>query len=214
VKYALPAPVEASWERPARIGFIVVLHLGLALLALSLAVRPQLAEALASIELRVIEDPAPRQEPQRPLPPVPMPQIPTSVVPLDLPVLATESPVASPSFAVAPQPAPPPQPVPVAASAVESVVGASFDADYLHNPAPSYPYASRRNGEQGRSELEVLVSTEGLARTVRLHKSSGFPALDEAAIEAVRRWRFVPARRGGEVIEDWVLVPVAFHLHR
>jgi protein TonB len=47
---------------------------------------------------------------------------------------------------------------------------------------------------------------------VLLERTSGSSHLDEAAMEAVRRWRFTPAMRGKEVVEAWVLVPVEFQL--
>jgi protein TonB len=36
--------------------------------------------------------------------------------------------------------------------------------------------------------------------------------LDEAALVTVKKWRFVPARRGGEAVSAWVVVPIAFSL--
>lgn len=87
-----------------------------------------------------------------------------------------------------------------------------FNAAYLRNPPPRYPLASRRNSEEGTVMLRVLVTTEGTASRVELDRSSGSPSLDGAALEAVRSWRFVPARRGTQNIEDWVRVPVVFRL--
>jgi protein TonB len=46
----------------------------------------------------------------------------------------------------------------------------------------------------------------------RLRRSSGHPRLDEAALDAVRRWRYVPARRGDEPIPFWYVQPVDFRL--
>jgi protein TonB len=121
---------------------------------------------------------------------------------------------ATTSFAVAPQapstaqeaaPAPPPAP-PL------PMVGARFDADYLHNPRPVYPAASRRLGEEGRVILRVRVSAQGLPLAVDIKQSSGFARLDEAARAAVERWRFVPARQGHEAVESSVLVPLQFTL--
>ena len=60
--------------------------------------------------------------------------------------------------------------------------------------------------------LKVLVSADGTAKRVQIERSSGFPRLDEAAHDAVHQWRFVPARRGTEPIEDWVIVPIVFRL--
>lgn len=87
-----------------------------------------------------------------------------------------------------------------------------FDASYLRNPQPSYPYQSRKLRERGRVLLKVLVSPSGKPERVELHKSSGYPRLDEAALEAVRHWTFVPAKRGGEAVSAWVVVPLDFRL--
>ena len=47
---------------------------------------------------------------------------------------------------------------------------------------------------------------------VDLQRSSGYTRLDEAAQQAVRAWRFVPARRGDEAVPAWVVVPIEFTL--
>jgi len=87
-----------------------------------------------------------------------------------------------------------------------------FDAEYLDNPSPPYPAISRRFGEQGRVLLRVNVDAEGRAGEVQLHTSSGSPRLDQSALDTVRRWKFVPARRGQEPVAAWVLIPIAFTL--
>jgi len=58
----------------------------------------------------------------------------------------------------------------------------------------------------------VLVGPDGKAAKVELDRSSGSPVLDAAATDAVARWRFVPARRGAEAVEAWVVVPMVFRL--
>lgn len=88
----------------------------------------------------------------------------------------------------------------------------AFNAAYLRNPPPRYPLAARRNSEEGTVLLRVLVTIDGSAARVELDRSSGSTSLDGAALEAVRNWRFVPARRGSQNIEDWVRVPVVFRL--
>jgi len=87
-----------------------------------------------------------------------------------------------------------------------------YDAAYLSNPVPRYPLAARRNGEHGTVTLRVRVTREGAAAQVSLQHSSGSPHLDRAASDAVKNWRFVPARQGAQTIEAWVLVPVVFRL--
>ncbi|MBX9904656.1 MAG: energy transducer TonB [Burkholderiales bacterium] len=87
-----------------------------------------------------------------------------------------------------------------------------FNAAYLRNPAPVYPAVARRSGDQGTVMLKVLVSPEGAPLRVELDQSSGSKPLDTAALDAVKGWRFVPARRGAQNIEGWVRVPVVFKL--
>jgi protein TonB len=90
---------------------------------------------------------------------------------------------------------------------------AKFDVAYLNNPAPIYPKMSRRQGEQGRVLLKVLVSEKGVAEQVQLETSSGFEKLDQAAADAVKKWSFVPAKRSNQAISAYVLVPVKFSLN-
>lgn len=89
----------------------------------------------------------------------------------------------------------------------------SFGAAYLNNPAPAYPMQARRMGEQGKVLLKVLVSQDGKAETVRVDTSSGHQKLDQAAIDAVKKWSFVPAKRSNQPISAYVLVPVNFTLN-
>jgi periplasmic protein TonB len=90
----------------------------------------------------------------------------------------------------------------------------SYHADYLSNPAPAYPSASRRLGEEGTVRLRVRVDPAGLATEIVLARSSGYIRLDRAAREAVSEWRFVPARQGEQQVAGWVVVPVSFTLRR
>lgn len=87
-----------------------------------------------------------------------------------------------------------------------------FDADYLDNPAPAYPRLSRRLREQGTVLLRVYVESNGAPTRVELKQSSGHTRLDEAALDAVQRWRFLPARQGDAAVAGWVIVPLSFSL--
>jgi len=89
----------------------------------------------------------------------------------------------------------------------------SFGAAYLNNPAPAYPMLARRMGEQGKVLLKVLVSEDGKAATVQVDRSSGHSKLDEAAVEAVKKWSFVPAKRSNKPMSAYVLVPISFSLN-
>lgn len=85
-------------------------------------------------------------------------------------------------------------------------------AAYLANPRPPYPVAARRMGWEGKVLLRVEVLADGTCGTVAVAVGSGYRLLDEAAAEAVKRWRFVPARRGAEPVAAWVEIPVVFRL--
>ena len=89
-----------------------------------------------------------------------------------------------------------------------------FDADYLQNPAPVYPALSRKRNEQGVVLLRVHVLANGSADQIEIFESSGYSRLDEAAVRAVKRWQFVPAKLGDETVAAWVRVPVRFDLKR
>jgi protein TonB len=78
---------------------------------------------------------------------------------------------------------------------------------------PRYPESARRRGIEGTVLLKMRITAQGRVEDVRVVRSAGYPELDESAIEAVRRWRFEPARHNGEpVVEEAVLLPVVFQL--
>ncbi len=80
------------------------------------------------------------------------------------------------------------------------------------NPAPRYPWISRQRCEQGRVIVTVTVNAKGHPREVGIKRSSGYRRLDEAAVAAVRKWRFVPAKRRGRAVAGRAQVPVTFRL--
>lgn len=87
-----------------------------------------------------------------------------------------------------------------------------YRAAYLNNPAPAYPIVARRMGWRGKVVLRVEVLANGLPGQVSLQQGSGHEALDNAALQAVRNWRFVAARQGGSPVARQVLVPITFDL--
>lgn len=60
--------------------------------------------------------------------------------------------------------------------------------------------------------LRVLVDSGGKADTIEVSTSSGYPRLDEAAVQAVRRAKFQPYLEGQRAVPVWVLIPIAFNL--
>jgi protein TonB len=69
-------------------------------------------------------------------------------------------------------------------------------------------------GIEGMVMLKVLVSRGGEVLKIEVSESSGHEILDKAALEAVKNWRFVPVRQGESPMDEWVQVPVAFHLKK
>jgi len=84
---------------------------------------------------------------------------------------------------------------------------------YKRNISPPYPLLARKRGYQGTVLLEVLVSKDGKAASIQLSRSSGYNILDRAAIKGVRGWLFYPAKRGDELFEMWVKIPIRFTLN-
>lgn len=211
--------------RASRIGLGITLTLHALLAAVLLSYEPARKALLAAAPIMVdlIVPPKfeqPKVEPLKPQPPAEVPK-PTPMVkkPVERPVAPQiiAAPVEAPSPVVVALPSPPPAPIgPVDAAPAGGGSGGLtqpiFNADYLDNPAPLYPALSRRQGEQGKVILRVLVNTGGSADEVQVRTSSGFARLDEAARDTVRRWRFVSAKRGTEPVAAWVLIPISFRL--
>jgi protein TonB len=83
---------------------------------------------------------------------------------------------------------------------------------YRANPSPEYPAIARRRGYEGTVLVEVLVNRDGRVEDLRLSQSSGYPVLDQAAMNSMRGWLFEPATINDKKVEMWVKVPVRFHL--
>lgn len=208
--FDLPPPRAAVVTRLARWGVVALLHGALLQAVVSPALPQDAPRAARTVSVRLL--PVRQEQRSEPAPvakAAPVAKRPQPARPR--PILAARSVDAPAPFAVAPQPA---APVPQAAPAAEApvVTAARFDVDYLHNPKPVYPPFSRRAGEEGRVLLRVRVSPEGAALAVEVEQSSGFARLDKAALEAVQKWRFIPARRGNEILETSVTVPLTFRI--
>lgn len=159
---------------------------------------------------------------------------PPPVAPAPTPAPAETTPVPAAGAATLPaitEPAPGPGPSAPAASGTTIALPASAPIVAAKPPAttpdgvtrtarpqggyqvrPTYPSAPRRLGVQGTTMLRVHVLADGRIGDLIVERSAGHPDLDQAAMEAVRRWRFEPARRGADAVAMWVLLPVEFRL--
>ncbi|MEY4883140.1 MAG: hypothetical protein RIS34_994 [Pseudomonadota bacterium] len=197
---------------------VVALHLA-ALWALQTGLMRRVMEIVVPVEV-VSELIAP--------PPAPQPRVRPAVAPTPVPAKApaprlralldpTPEPNA-PAGVVTPQ-ASAPEAVaiaPVAAATVASPASPSpakielpsSDADYLQNPKPAYPSASKRLGEQGVVIHSVSIGVDGLPLSARLVRSSGFERLDQAAYKAVMGWHYTPGKRNGVITPMSCNVPI------
>jgi protein TonB len=171
-------------------------------------------------------DPMPEPPARNPDPaPAPMPMTTVTPAPIASSAPSGASPAPAPSHASTAPIGPgvswientPPPPSTTPSSNVASI---PRDADVTrvaqprggYQVRPPYPSTARRLGIQGTTMLRVHVLADGKIGEVDVEQSAGHPDLDRAAADAVRRWRFEPARRGDEPVAMWVLLPVEFRL--
>ena len=83
---------------------------------------------------------------------------------------------------------------------------------YRENRPPVYPGAARQRGYEGDVLIAAEVRADGRIGAVRVKRTSGYASLDDSALEAVRAWRFEPARRMGAAVDAWVEIPIRFKL--
>lgn len=158
--------------------------------------------------------PEPRVVPLQPPPPKverqPKPVVEKAVsAPTPVPVM---QPVAEHAVQQAPVAVAPPSPAPLQPASEPVIEPPRYHAAYLSNPPPAYPLAARRRGIEGTVLVRAEISAGGECQRAELKKTSGHEMLDQAALEAVKKWRFVPAKRGSQAVVAWVEVPITFKL--
>jgi protein TonB len=202
------------------------LHTGLLRRAVALVIPVQV---LVLAEL--IEPPQPVIAPAPPAPPTPAAPKPVPRQPPPPKPVARPAPQPLASVAAAPTPQAPvaittPQPITFTAPAAVEVASPappappapprvdlpSSNADYLNNPPPPYPPLSKRLNEQGRVVIRARIEADGTASQAEVRTSSGYERLDQAALQTVKRWRYVPGKRAGVSEAMWFNIPIQFVL--
>ncbi|MGA7991120.1 MAG: energy transducer TonB, partial [Thermoanaerobaculia bacterium] len=79
----------------------------------------------------------------------------------------------------------------------------------LETPAPAYPDLARRARAEGNVLVEAMIGADGSVHEARILRSAS-PLLNDAALEAVRRWRYSPARVGARPVSVSTSVVVTF----
>ncbi len=82
----------------------------------------------------------------------------------------------------------------------------------IYSPDPEYTKKARQKKISGNVRLRLIVGTDGLPREIQVEKQLGY-GLDEAAVTAVSRWKFLPALVDGKPVEKRIQMDVSFHLY-
>lgn len=206
-----------AWLFPVLLGISALAHFALVrnFLVHSSLQKIELASG-ETTEVFIIEEAPPLQEPTPEPVPTPEPLPEEQAPPKPEEILTTNQ----SEEVAAPQPTPeikrvekkptPQRQTPVAAAKTANVP----QPVVIHNTPPAYPETARRAGWEGRVTVRVEVSADGLPIRVALEKSSGYGVLDQAALRAVKTWRFQPRTVGGVAMTGTVDVPVNFTLSR
>ncbi|HDQ04311.1 MAG TPA: energy transducer TonB, partial [Deltaproteobacteria bacterium] len=80
------------------------------------------------------------------------------------------------------------------------------------NMPPVYPEIARVRGYEGIVLVSAEILTTGRVENAKIRKSSGYSILDQSALNAVKAWRFEPAKKSGRPFTMWVEVPIKFVL--
>lgn len=237
-------PVLGPQKAPDPFVRLALLSLGLHALAVSGAliwpaeppITPAQPEPMTMVTLPPMAPPTPPTAQPKPAPTPPRPPEPVAKAVVKPATKPVTKPVAKPAPIAPPAPNPaapevsassaPPSSSPSSEStsapsgpasaepASPAPVAIDLGAAYRLNPAPDYPPLALRRGWQGTVRLRVTLDSEGHPTQVGLAVSSGYPMLDESALDAVRRWRFSPATRLGKPVAATVEVPIVFKISR
>jgi len=168
------------------------------------------AAKLAVVNLSAVlppPPPAPQDVPQQQQAPVAAPRPLVTLPNEQPPLLVTPDPTPAPPVPVALPPAPSAPPAPPA-----TVQTDDLGTRMISGAPPSYPRESRRHREEGTVVLALTLDVDGSVAAISVAESSGFQRLDEAALRAVRKWRWAPTIRGGQAVKVKGLVEIPFML--
>lgn len=194
-----------------------------ALLSLGVVAHKEKRERLTVLSVQERSEnqsaPSPPQPAKTPVKPVVTPQPKTELIvpPPRVNIAANPPPVqtaaerpAEPTPQVA-APAPTPAP-PAPSGSIGPVRVANLASNLLSGAPPAYPKSSRSKREEGTVVLRVVVGADGRVAEASIATSSGHSALDDAALAAVRKWRWSPTVRDGRAVAITGLVRIPFEL--
>jgi len=83
----------------------------------------------------------------------------------------------------------------------------------LSHTEARYTDDARAKGIEGKVVLGFNIDQNGIPQDIQV-KQSLYPSLDQAAVEAVRSWKFEPAMKNGQVVSKWIEVQINFNLYQ
>jgi periplasmic protein TonB len=83
---------------------------------------------------------------------------------------------------------------------------------YRENVPPVYPEIARIRGYEGVVLVAAEILPDGHVGNMKIRRSSGYAILDQSAVDAVKPWKFEPARKSGKPFAVWVELPIKFVL--
>jgi len=111
---------------------------------------------------------------------------------------------------VTPPVSPPPPPPPITKAEPIRQGGNVQAANLIYQVNPAYPPLARQTRVQGVVVLEAVISREGWIESLRV--ITGHPLLNQAALDAVKQWKYQPTMLNGEPVEVITTVTVTFSL--
>lgn len=90
--------------------------------------------------------------------------------------------------------------------------GGRISPKYLQGSRPAYPQAARKARWEGSVVVRLLIDTNGSVASVTVRQGSGYDVLDQAAVQAVKNWRFSPAKEQGVPVTSFYDARVRFSL--
>lgn len=82
----------------------------------------------------------------------------------------------------------------------------------MKNIKPIYPHIAKKYGWEGTVHIRVVVKPNGIPGKKNIQVSSGHKPLDMAALNAVNKWRFLPAKDGNIPVQKIIDIPFVFKL--
>jgi len=102
----------------------------------------------------------------------------------------------------------------MASSLVILADGPDFDVRPvpIKTPPPEYPSQLRREGITGVVAVKALIDETGSVTECTVVKSTN-PGFDEAAMEALKKWKFKPAQKDGNPVKAKLIIPIQFQVN-